>query len=207
MTEPLRDKNGLTEEEFLASYSPKDYPRPSLTADNCIFRVDPGYALKLLLVRRGGHPFLGCWALPGGFVSPGETALEASRRELLEETGVEGLSLEPVGLYSAPGRDPRGWTISQAHIAVDALGATARAGDDAAAAAWFDVAATEKDGRTRLSLTANGTTLTSSFAVEAGPVTGIPRSRDVRGDGLAFDHAQIIADAWLLLGHSHRSRA
>ena len=108
MTESLRDKNGLTEEEFLAGYSPKNYPRPSLTVDNCIFRVCPNDALKLLLVRRGGHPFLGCWALPGGFVSPGETALEASQRELLEETGITGLALEPVGLYSAPNRDPRG---------------------------------------------------------------------------------------------------
>ena len=205
MTEPLRDKNGLTDEEFLAAYSPKDYPRPSLTADNCIFRVGPDGTLKLLLIRRGGHPFLGCWALPGGFVSPGETALEASRRELLEETGVEGLALEPVGLYSTPGRDPRGWTISQAHIAVDSHGVTAHAGDDAAAAAWFDVASTEKDGRTQLSLTSGDTTLTSSFAVEPGAVTGTPRSRDVRGDGLAFDHAQIIADAWLLLGYAGSS--
>lgn len=202
MSEPLRDKNGLTEEEFLANYSPKDYPRPSLTADNCIFRVGPDGALKLLLIRRGGHPFLGCWALPGGFVSPGETALEASKRELLEETGVEGLALEPVGLYSTPGRDPRGWTISQAHIAVDDLVATAHAGDDAAAAAWFDVASTEKAGRTKLSLSAGDTTLTSDFAIQPAPVTGIPRSRDVHGDGLAFDHAQIIADAWLLLTHS-----
>lgn len=207
MTEPLRDKNGLTEEEFLAAYSPKDYPRPSLTADNCIFRVGPDGTLKLLLIRRGGHPFLGCWALPGGFVSPGETALEASRRELHEETGVEGLSLEPVGLYSAPGRDPRGWTISQAHIAVDSHGVTAHAGDDAAAAAWFDIDSTEEDGRTQLTLTSGDTTLTSSFAVEPGAVTGTPHSRDVHGEGLAFDHAQIIADAWLLLSHSRRSRA
>ncbi len=206
MSEPLRDKNGLTEEEFLASYSPKDYPRPSLTADNCIFRIEPDGALKLLLIRRGGHPFLGCWALPGGFVSPGETALEASKRELLEETGVEGLALEPVGLYSTPDRDPRGWTISQAHIAVDDLGATAHAGDDAAAAAWFDVASAEDAGRTKLSLSAGDTTLTSDFAIQPAPVTGIPRSRDVHGEGLAFDHAQIIADAWLLLRHA-RTRA
>ena len=156
MTEPLRDKNGLTEEEFLAAYSPKDYPRPSLTADNCIFRVGPDGTIKLLLIRRGGHPFLGCWALPGGFVSPGETALEASRRELLEETGVDGLALEPVGLYSTPGRDPRGWTVSQAHVAVDNHGVTAHAGDDAAAAAWFDIDSTEEDGRTQLTLLAHG---------------------------------------------------
>jgi ADP-ribose pyrophosphatase YjhB (NUDIX family) len=204
MTEPLRDKNGLTEEEFLAGYSPKNYPRPSLTVDNCIFRVGPNDALKLLLVRRGGHPFLGCWALPGGFVSPGETALEASRRELLEETGVQGLALEPLGLYSAPNRDPRGWAVSEAHIAVDSIGVTARAGDDAAAAAWFDVSATERDGRTHLSLTAGDVTLASDFSIQPAPVTGIPRSRDVHGKGFAFDHAQIIADAWLLLVYARK---
>ena len=90
-------------------------------------------------------------------------------------------------------------------MAVDNHGVTAHAGDDAAATAWFDVTSTEGNGRTRLSLTAGNTTLTSSFAIEPGAVTGTPRSRDVRGDGLAFDHAQIIADAWLLLAHAGSS--
>ena len=118
---------------------------------------------------------------------------------------MDGLALEPVGLYSTPGRDPRGWTVSQAHVAVDNHGVTAHAGDDAAAAAWFDIDSTEEDGRTQLTLTSGDTTLTSSFSVEAGAVTGIPRSIGVQGEGLAFDHAQIIADAWLLLGYSDRS--
>ena len=56
MTEPLRDKNGLTEEEFLAAYSPTDYPRPSLTADNCIFRLSRWVSTARLVETRADGP-------------------------------------------------------------------------------------------------------------------------------------------------------
>ena len=65
----------MTEEEFLAQYHQSDYPRPSFTADVALFcKGQDGTALKLLLVKRGGHPYRGCWALPGGFVEPEEDA-------------------------------------------------------------------------------------------------------------------------------------
>ena len=86
----LRDKNGLTEAEFLASYRSGDYPRPSVATDMVIFTVMdqkeenyrklPEKELCLLMIKRGGHPYLGCWALPGGFVRPTETTDEAARR-------------------------------------------------------------------------------------------------------------------------------
>lgn len=200
----MKDKKGLTEEEFLAAYSPKDYPQPSLTADICVFRrvgeCDSDDRLQVLLVQRGGHPYLGCWATPGGFVSPGETADQAAARELAEETGVDGLALEPVALFSTPGRDPRGWTISYAFVAMDDKGVTVHAGDDAAKAQWFDVAAVEQDGRTSLTFTSGAEKLGASFFPAAAPITGTLRATDVAGEGLAFDHAQILADAWLRLG-------
>ena len=62
----------MTEREFLAAYRPGDYPRPSVTADMAVFR-ERERGRELLLIRRGGHPFLGKWALPGGFSEPGET--------------------------------------------------------------------------------------------------------------------------------------
>lgn len=74
-----RDKNGLTEREFLASYRQKDYPRPSVTVDIAVFQRGQG-GLRALLIRRGGHPYLGCWALPGGFVNPDEEAHAAAAR-------------------------------------------------------------------------------------------------------------------------------
>ena len=33
----IRDKNGLTEQEFLKVYAQKNYPKPALTADLVIF--------------------------------------------------------------------------------------------------------------------------------------------------------------------------
>ena len=81
--EEIRDKNGLTEAEFLANYKVKDYPRPSLTADILVFNQFNGN-LQLLLIKRGGHPFINKWALPGGFVQQNERADQAAARELFE---------------------------------------------------------------------------------------------------------------------------
>ena len=93
MNDELRDKKGLTEAEFLASYNPDRYKKPSVAADMVIFSVDSQkkekQELRLLLVKRGGHPFLGQWALPGGFVNEGESVEEAAVRELFEETHVD----------------------------------------------------------------------------------------------------------------------
>jgi ADP-ribose pyrophosphatase YjhB (NUDIX family) len=112
----LRDKKGLTEAEAIAAYRKKNYPKPALTADICIFaKVGEGW--KLLLIRRGGHPYLGCWALPGGFADQGETIEQTAARELEEETGLSGIPMRLVGVYSAPGRDPRGWTVTAAYVA------------------------------------------------------------------------------------------
>lgn len=43
---------------------------------------------EVLLIRRGKPPRLGEWSLPGGRIEPGERAVDAALRELLEETGV-----------------------------------------------------------------------------------------------------------------------
>lgn len=132
-----RDKKGRTEAEFLAAYDGGNWPKPSVTADICLF-TEGEEEMEILLVRRGGHPFLGFWALPGGFANRNEPLEETAARELAEETGVTGLELELVGVYSAPGRDPRGWTVSAAYGTVaDRDEITVRAGDDAAEARWF----------------------------------------------------------------------
>jgi len=109
-----------------------------LTADIVIFTIR-GERLEILLIERGGAPFQGCWALPGGFVENDEDIDVAARRELEEETGVKGLSLEQFHTFGAPNRDPRGRVVTVAYYAlVPADRLSPRAGDDAARAEWFD---------------------------------------------------------------------
>ncbi|MEE2645515.1 MAG: NUDIX hydrolase [Myxococcota bacterium] len=115
-----------------------DYPRPALTADLLPLRFRKE-RLELLLIERSAPPFEGAYAFPGGFVDQGETPVEAARRELREETGVEAERLLEVGSFGAPGRDPRGWTLSVAFLALLPPETEAVAGDDARSVGWFPV--------------------------------------------------------------------
>lgn len=112
------------------------YPRPSLTVDVAL--VTREATPRVLLIRRKADPFRGKWALPGGFVDENERLIDAARRELKEETGVEQADLEQLHTFGDPGRDPRGWTVSVAYLArVTPDQLTPIAGDDAAEVGWF----------------------------------------------------------------------
>jgi 8-oxo-dGTP diphosphatase len=111
-----------------------DHPRPAVTTDVALFKASDG-VLQLLLIRRKRPPFEGLWALPGGFLDEGEDLDACAARELAEETGVSGAVLHPLANFSAPGRDPRGWTVSAAYVGL-VEDATPLAADDAAEAAW-----------------------------------------------------------------------
>lgn len=116
-------------------YNSNNFVRPDgYTSDIAVFTITsesngqykpPIKKLKIMLIKRSDHDHegnpnieAGRWALPGGFVRPGETAFEATERKLYEETGVSGLRMKHFGVYDAPGRDVRGWILSNAHYVI-----------------------------------------------------------------------------------------
>jgi 8-oxo-dGTP diphosphatase len=108
----------------------KEPPKTPLATVDVIIETEAG----IVLVRRRNPP-LG-WALPGGFVDPGESVAHAARREAREETGLDVELIELLGVYSDPTRDPRGlYTISTVFIG-RARGKPV-GGDDAAEARAF----------------------------------------------------------------------
>ncbi len=116
-----------------------EYHRPAVTVDITIFTVRND-ELNVLLIKRAETPFQGEWALPGGFVTENEGLEAAAERELVEETGVSGVYLEQLATFGAPGRDPRGHTITVAYYALipsDNLELTAST--DAEGVAWFGI--------------------------------------------------------------------
>lgn len=140
----------MSHDKALERYDVNQFKTPDgYTSDIAVFTIasehDGPYkpakmTLKLLLIKRAlvnaeGEPNIEAekWALPGGFVDAAESGLDAANRELAEETGVRDLHMKHFGVYDTPGRDPRGWIISNAHYAVvpDSYLAARRASDDA----------------------------------------------------------------------------
>ncbi len=217
----IKDKNGFTEKEFLEQYKPKDYERPSVATDMVIFTATnqkednyrrlPKKELKILLIKRGGHPYLGMWALPGGFVNPDETTEQAAKRELIEETGVDNIYLEQLYTFSTPKRDPRMWVMSCSYMAlIDSSKVNVKAGDDAQQAEWFGVDLSvvsesinyNSDGFVsitdyKLTLNNNDIILSANIRhTKTRKDTGVENEYQLtENNGLAFDHAQIIAFA------------
>lgn len=145
-----RNRQGLTEKEFLAAYNPGKYERPSVTVDMLIFTVTneekknyrtlPQKELKLLMIKRGDHPCIGQWALPGGFVEMNESLEHAAVRELKEETNIDNVYMEQLYTWGDVARDPRTRIISTSYMAlVDSNSLDVKADDDADDAKWFSV--------------------------------------------------------------------
>lgn len=115
------------------------YPRPSVTVDNIIYRRHLQPEMDILFIRRKNDPYKGALALPGGFLEKDEDLRAGALRELREETGIQEDQLRlfrQLGAYGAPGRDPRGWTVSVAFIGFVSDGTVALPGDDAAEVEW-----------------------------------------------------------------------
>lgn len=110
-----------------------DYKNPKITADGAVLTED-----KILLIKRKNNPYKHKWALPGGFVEYGERVENAVVREVLEETGLNTIVKEIIGVYSDPNRDPRGHTITIVYL-LDIKNGELKSGDDAADARFFSL--------------------------------------------------------------------
>jgi len=116
-----------------------EYPRPAVTTDCVIFGFDDG-ELKILLIERGIEPYLGKWALPGGFIDMDENAESCARRKLVQETGLKNIYMEQLYTFSAVNRDPRYRVVSIAYYALVKLSDYhAQAGTDATRIEWFSI--------------------------------------------------------------------
>lgn len=202
--------NEESEKEFLKNYRADKYPRPSMTSDLCIFKTDISSArrstLSILLVRRARHPFRDCFALTGGFANPDETIEACALREANEETGIVPRCILPVGIFSEPSRDPRGWVISSAYLAaVDGRAVKPIGADDAAEAAWFDIKVKQIDAcRIELCLTNADRTVTALLQKETGACLR-ERYKTISCENIAFDHAEIIAESLAVLRKNARN--
>ncbi|MBO5163399.1 MAG: NUDIX hydrolase [Ruminococcus sp.] len=171
----------------------KDYERPSVAADVAAFGIDSEKSdnkrelddkqLKILLVKRGEEPFKGLYSLPGGFLRPNETIESAALRELKEETGLAEAKLIPLKTYSDPERDPRGWVISCAFAALTrTIELDTEETSDAESSCWLTVEMRS-----------------SVILIDDGAIVIKLKNGRALSEELAFDHAQIIYDAFLKL--------
>lgn len=191
-----RDRKGKTLQEFLDAYDPKKYDCPSNTVDIAVFAEG-----ELLLIRRGGHPNIGMFALPGGFVELREDLETAAARELMEETGVRDLPLVQVKTFGAWDRDPRWRVITTLYAAMLPEKPAAKAGDDAADAVWFAWSLEERPAEEGTDLLLSLTAGDRRLSVKA---TRVRRGNDrlweyryvnYEADGIAADHGILILEA------------
>lgn len=88
-----------------------------LTVDAVVFSYI-NKELNVLLIKRAFEPYLGMLALPGGFINENESADDAVKRKLKEETNIELDYLEQLYTFSEPNRDPRERIVTISYYAL-----------------------------------------------------------------------------------------
>lgn len=120
-----------------------------VTVDACV-----EHSGRILLVKRGRFPGLGLWALPGGYIEQDETVINATIRELREETSIK-LQINTLKecivatkVFDDPHRSARGRVITHAsliQLRPSKAGIKVRGRDDATDAQWFEIAKITRD--------------------------------------------------------------
>ena len=215
----IKDKDGLTEEEFIKTYNPARYERHSVTNDIIIFTTEdkeeenirkvPRKGMQVLLIKRKEHPFIEKWAIPGGFVRMNESLQEGAERELKEETGIDKVYFEQLYTFGEINRDPRTRVISVGNVALISKNSVKPiAGDDAKEVQWFWINkklistenfTTDIKKRYLLSLVSEDDEIKINYEVTEILEKNIFRQKKVSykflnssNDELAFDHYKIL---------------
>ena len=202
MEKKLNEK-GQDLETFLQNYDAGRWPRPSNTVDMVLFTVEEG-KLKILLIRRRNHPWIGDWAMPGGFVNIDEDLDTAALRELKEETNMdEILYFHQLYTFGNADRDPRTRVITTVYVSMtpaDQIRKT-QAGDDAGDAEWFTItkqplSADAQERKSVLSLTSEAQGIRMDYEITdyAKENYVITRSKllDTSNACLAADHIKAV---------------
>lgn len=156
----VKNKDGLTEREFLEKYNSSLYDRPSVTVDMVLFtlgekqkdtlrRKNKEKELKILLMKRGEHPFINKWSIPGGFVRIDESLGEGVQREIKEEIGIDDIYFEQLYTWGEVDRDPRMRIISASYMAL-VNNKELKEGIETDDIAWFSVKK-ESTGKQKIS--------------------------------------------------------
>jgi len=113
------------------------YPAAAHTADIVALRVSAKERLEVLLWERADEPFRGQLALPGGYLATGESLEHSAMRHLSEKVAMQTVAhLEQLETRSEPDRDPRGWTVSTAFLAL--TGPDSAKPEPPGDTAWYD---------------------------------------------------------------------
>ena len=184
------------EAEFLKAYHMNEFERPSVATDTVVLvpeNSSQGNPFSVVLIKRGEHPYMNDWALPGGFVKSNETVEMAAYRELKDETGISDLTLSQLHVFSEPKRDPRGWIISCSFWGISNLKQQdLQFGDDAIDVQLFSVELTSTDLlKYQLVLSCQEIKLTAVIEKVKND-KNIEDYRVVESNGIAFDHAKIL---------------
>lgn len=191
-----------SEEEFLKEYDSNAFEKLSLTSDILIFSVSSqkqdNYrklskkSFSVLLVKRENYPFKDKWCLPGGFVGINESIDDAAKRILATETNLHNIYIEQLYTFGQVDRDPRMRIVSTAYMAlIDKNQLTENITKNAS---WFDITFFEDDDKIHMTLD-NGTTVLPVVIkkVLRDKTTDRYDYEIEKNDGLAFDHARVIA--------------
>jgi ADP-ribose pyrophosphatase YjhB (NUDIX family) len=105
----------MTEQDYSPGRELADYPRPSLAVDVAAFTYSRAFKeLKLLVIPADD----GGYRLPGSFVQRDEQLRDAVTRTMATKVGIKSNRATLLDVFDTPGRDPRGWVVTVAHLLV-----------------------------------------------------------------------------------------